>query len=64
MDARRIGEAGLIGWRARAGERAAKWVAARTRFDERDLVQVVGAYLFLSRARRMGQMLRRLRRGA
>jgi hypothetical protein len=62
MDARRFGEAGLVGWRARVGERGAKWVAARTRFDERDLAALVGAYLFVSRARRMGQMLRRLQR--
>ena len=63
MDAKRFGEAGLVGWRGRAGERLAEWVAARTRFDERTLASAVGAYLFVSRTRRMIQMVRRLRRG-
>jgi hypothetical protein len=62
MDLRRIGEAGMVGWRARAGERLANWLAARTRFDERDLRHLVGGYLFVSRVRRMAQMLIRLRR--
>jgi hypothetical protein len=64
VDVRRVGEAGLIGWRARVGERLARWLAERTRFAERDLRHVVGGFLFLSRTRRMVQMLRRLRRGS
>jgi hypothetical protein len=62
VDARRVGEAGLVGWRAEVGERLARWLAQHTRFDERDLRHLVGGYLFLSRARRMAQMLIRLRR--
>jgi hypothetical protein len=62
MDARRVGEAGLVGWRARIGERLARWLAERTRFDERDLRHLIGGYLFLSRLRRMAPMLTRLRR--
>jgi hypothetical protein len=62
VDARRVAEAGLVGWRARVGERLARWLAERTRFAEQDLRHVVGAYLFLSRTRRLAQMLRRLRR--
>ena len=62
MNLRQFGEAGLVGWRARVGESLARWLAERTRFDERDLRHLVGGYLFLSRARRMGQMLIRLRR--
>ena len=62
MDARRVGEAGLVGWRARVGKRLARWLAERTRFDERVLRHVIGGYLFISRARRMVQMLLRLRR--
>jgi hypothetical protein len=46
------------------GERLARWTSKRTRFRERDLLHAIGLYLFLSRARRMGQMLLRLRRGA
>ena len=62
MDAKRFGEAGLVGWRGRAGERLADWLSARTRFDKRTLAAGFGAYLFVSRTRRMIQMLRRLRR--
>jgi hypothetical protein len=64
MDAKRVGEAGLVGWGGRAGERAAGWIAARTPFDKRALAAAVGAYLFASRTRRMIQMLRRLQRRA
>ena len=63
VDARRVGRAGLVGWRARIGRRLAKSTAKRTRFSERDLLHAIGLYLFLSRARRMVQMLIRLRRG-
>jgi hypothetical protein len=62
VEAKRIAEAGLVGWRARAGEKAAKWISQRSRFDEQDLRRLVGGYLFVSRARRMAQMLIRLRR--
>ena len=62
MDVRRFGEAGLVGWRGEAGKRLARWLGARTRLDEDALRALVGAYLFLSRARRMAQMLGRLRR--
>jgi hypothetical protein len=62
--AKQLGEAGLVGWRVRAGERLAGWLSAWTRFDKRTLASAVGAYLFLSRAHRMIQMLRRLRRAA
>jgi hypothetical protein len=64
MDAKRIGEAGLVGWRGRLGDRAAEWLSAHTRLDKRTLASGIGAYLFLSRTRRMVQMLRRLRRAA
>jgi hypothetical protein len=64
VDTRRIGRAGLVGLRGRIGRRLAAWAAKRSRFDERDLAAAVGLYLFVSRTRRMVQMLRRLRRGA
>ena len=63
MDAKRVGEAGLVGWRGRAGERVAAWLAARTPFEKRTLASAVGAYLFISRTHAMIKMLRRLRRG-
>jgi hypothetical protein len=62
VDAKQFGEAGLVGWRGRAGERAAEWLSARTRLDKRTLAAAIGAYLFVSRTRRMLQMLRRLQR--
>jgi hypothetical protein len=64
VDAKQFGEAGLVGWRGRAGEKIAEWLSARTRFDKRTLASAVGAYLFFSRTRRMVQMLGRLRRAA
>ena len=62
MDAKHLGEAGLVGWRGRAGRRAADWIGARTRLDARTIGAAIGAYLFVSRTRRMIQMLQRLRR--
>ena len=64
MDPKRVGEAGLVGLRGRLGERAAGWLARRTPFDERTLASAIGAYLLVSRTRRMVQMVRRLRRAA
>ncbi len=64
MDAKRFGEAGLVGVRGRLGERLARKIAPHTPFDERTLAAAVGAYLFFSRTRRMLEMLSRLRRGA
>jgi hypothetical protein len=64
MDPKQVGEAGLVGWRGRAGERLAGWLSERTPFDKRTLASAVGAYLLVSRTRRMIQMLRRLRRAA
>jgi hypothetical protein len=64
MEAKRVGEAGLVGWRGRIADRAAGWLAERTPFDKRTLAAAFGAYLFISRTRRMVQMLRRLRRAA
>ena len=64
MDAKRVGEAGLVGFRGRMGKRVAGWVSQRTPFDERTLASAIGAYLLVSRTRRMIQMVRRLRRAA
>jgi hypothetical protein len=64
VDPKQVGEAGLVGWRGRLSDRAADWLSRRTRFDKRTLAAAFGAYLFLSRTRRMLQMIRRLRRTA
>jgi hypothetical protein len=61
MVAERIGYAGLVGWRARVGKKAAKWLGKNTPLDTQTLTTLVGIYLFASRTRRMAQMLSRLR---
>jgi hypothetical protein len=61
VDARRIGTAGLVGVRGRLAQRAANTLGRRTRLDPERIALLLGSYLFLSRARRMLQMLRRLR---
>ena len=63
MATRRIGEAALVGLRGRLGARAAAELARRTRFDEGTLRTAIGLYLFVSRTRRMLEMLGRIRRG-
>jgi hypothetical protein len=62
MDAKRLGQAGLVGLRGRLGRRAADEIGKRTRVDAELLAALIGAYLFVSRARRMWQMLARARR--
>jgi hypothetical protein len=62
VDAKKVGEAGLIGLRGRLARRAADAVGRRTRLDPERVALLLGSYLFLSRTRRMLQMLRRLRR--
>ena len=59
--AKRIGHAGLVGWRAQVGKQAAKWLGQNTPLDRETLTMLVGIYLFASRTRRMAQMLARLR---
>jgi hypothetical protein len=58
----RVGGAGLVGLRGRLGRRVAEEVGARTRLDADLVATLIGAYLFVSRTRRMVEMVRRLRR--
>jgi hypothetical protein len=64
MDAKQVGQAGLVGWRGRLGRKVADGVGKRTRLDAEKIAALIGAYLFISRARRMVQMLRRMRRAS
>jgi hypothetical protein len=64
VDAKAVGKAGLVGWRGRLGRKLADGVGKRTRLDAEKVAALIGAYLFVSRARRMVQMLRRLRRAS
>lgn len=49
MNARRLGEAGLQGWRAKLADRAAPAIARRTSFDADQVRKVIGG-LFLALA--------------
>jgi hypothetical protein len=64
VDAKQVGQAGLVGWRGKVGRRIADGVGRKTRLDAETIAALIGAYLFLSRARRMVQMLRRVKRAA
>jgi hypothetical protein len=64
VDAKRVGQAGLVGWRGKLGRRIADGVGRKTRLDAEKVAALIGAYLFVSRARRMVQMLRRVKRAA
>ncbi|MDQ3996908.1 MAG: hypothetical protein M3303_07795 [Gemmatimonadota bacterium] len=62
MRVKDVGQAGLLGLRGRMGARVADEVGRRTRLDRETVATAIGLYLFLSRTRRMLQMLSRLRR--
>ena len=64
MDARRVGQAGLIGWRAKVGERAAGAISARTRLTEDHARAVLGAVFFVITTRSFIRMVRRAARAA
>jgi hypothetical protein len=62
VDAKQVGQAGLVGWRGKVGRRIADGVGRKTRLEAEKVAALIGAYLFISRARRMVQMLRRVKR--
>lgn len=64
MDTKEVGKAGLVGWRGRVGRKLADGVGRRTRFDAETIAALIGAYLFVSSAWHIAQMLRRARRAA
>ena len=64
MDVKDFGHAGLVGWRGRMGERIADELGRRTPISRELVATAIGAYLFVSRTRRMLEMVRRLRRAA
>ena len=49
MDVKRIGHAGLVGWREKAGDKAASVISKRTRLDVDTVRAVLGA-VFLALA--------------
>ena len=64
MDRARVGQAGLIGWRAKVGERAARTLAARTRLSADEARGLLGAIFFAITARSFVRMVRRAVREA
>ena len=63
MDTKKLGQAGLVGLRGKMGRKVADKVGSRTRLDAEKIAALIGAYLFVSSARRMVQTLRRVKRG-
>jgi hypothetical protein len=63
MDAKRFGQAGLVGVRGRMGRKLADVVDRRTRFDGEKIASLIGAYLFLSSVQRIVKTVRRAKRG-
>ena len=67
MDVKRLGHAGLVGWREKVGDKAAKVVSKRTRL-EADTVRAVLGAVFLALSLKttidMAARLSRIARGA
>jgi hypothetical protein len=64
MDAKTLGRAGLVGWRRRVGERAARAVSRRTRLSVEQVEALVGAVFVALTIRRVVHMVRRALREA
>jgi hypothetical protein len=61
MDATKLGQAGLVGWRRTVGERIAEPVSRRTRLTFDQVLAVVGAVFFVLTVRRFFRMARAAR---
>ena len=64
MDAKQVGQAGLVGLPGKLGQRIADGVGRKTRFDAEKIAALIGAYLFVSSALRVIRMLGRMKRAA
>jgi len=64
VDAKQVGQAGLVGLPGKLGRRVADGVGRKTRFDAEKIAALIGAYLFVSSALRMIRMLGRMKRAA
>ena len=64
MDVKRIGHAGLVGWREKAGDKAASVISKRTRLDADTVRAVVGAVFLAMAVKTMIDMATRLSRAA
>jgi hypothetical protein len=61
VDAQKLGQAGLVGWRRQVGERIAEPIARRTGFTVDQILAIVGAVFFALTVRRFVRMLRAAR---
>ena len=61
MDTVKLGQAGLVGWRRRVGERIAEPVSRRTRLEFEQVLAIVGVVFFALTVRRFFRMLRAAR---
>jgi hypothetical protein len=64
VDAKQVGQAGLVGLPGKLGRRIADGVGRKTRFDAEKIAALIGTYLFVSSALRMIRMLGRMKRSA
>jgi hypothetical protein len=57
MDAQKLGQAGLVGWRRKVGERVAAPMSSRTGLTFDQALAIVGAIFFALTLRRFVRML-------
>jgi hypothetical protein len=57
VDTEKLGQAGLVGWRRKVGERIADPISRRTGFTFDQALAVVGAVFFVLTIRRFVRML-------
>ena len=57
-----MGHAGLVGWRAKVGDKAAKAVSKRSRFDTDTVRAVLGAVFLALSLKTTAEMITRLNR--
>jgi len=60
VDPKRVGHAGLVGWREKVGQRAARVVSRRTRADEDTARAVIGLAFLAIWLRTSSRVIRRL----
>jgi hypothetical protein len=57
VDAQKLGQAGLVGWRRKIGERVAEPVSRRTGLSFDQALAIVGGLFFVLTVRRLVRML-------
>jgi hypothetical protein len=57
VDAAKLGQAGLVGWRRKVGERVAEPLSRHTRLTLEQALAIVGAAFFVLTVRRLVRML-------